>query len=294
MHRHRRQSVGGEEERGAISLAFPPNDLCDDYFTTSVLSAYFFITARRRGGTVPIPIPVFKFTPSRFPIAIKYSRRRARPSPSIDGAASSPCTTFHTCVGCGSGMARRELIKFPLVSASSPRAFDSSITTAIKTSHPPAPEDLHPKCPPPPGSLSTPTGDSDDLRLPLSLIGDSERHISTLHLILLVAVVLPPICILTTHARAGTPRRSHAARQSVRALCGLPRRKEEPVPSLPSSALLFSPNPPETVTAGWMGGCMASRAVFSHLNGPAGSLRTRICLESLAQHLPAHHPPRNR
>ena len=169
MHRHRRQSVGGEE-RGAISLAFPPNDLCDDYFTTSVLSAYFFITARRRGGTArPIPIPVFKFTPSRFPIAIKYSRRRARPrpSPSIDGAASSPCTTFHTCVGCGSGMARRELIKFPLVSASSPRAFDSSTTTAIKTSYHPPPEDLHPKCPPPPGSLSTPTGDSDDLRLPL-------------------------------------------------------------------------------------------------------------------------------
>ena len=172
-------------------------------YAMTILQPRFYphISSSRRGVAAARPIPVFKFTPSRFPIAIKYSRRRARPSPSIDGAASSPCTTFHTCVGCGSGMARRELIKFPLVSASSPRAFDSSITTAIKTSHPPSPEDLHPKCPPPPGSLSTPTGDSDDLRLPLSLIGDSERHISTVHPILFVAVVLPPICILTTHAR---------------------------------------------------------------------------------------------
>ena len=46
-------------ERGAISLAFPPNDLCDDYFTTSVLSAYFFITARRRGGTAHSRIQIY-------------------------------------------------------------------------------------------------------------------------------------------------------------------------------------------------------------------------------------------
>ena len=173
-------------------------------YAMTILQPRFYphISSSRRGVAAARPIPVFKFTPSRFPIAIKYSRRRARPSPSIDGAASSPCTTFHTCVGCGSGMARRELIKFPLVSASSPRAFDSSITTAIKTSHPPPPEDLHPKCPPPPGSLSTPTGDSDDLRLPLSLIGDSERHISTVHLILFVAVALPLSHLHFDHARA--------------------------------------------------------------------------------------------
>ena len=95
------------------------------------------------------------------------------------------------------------------------------------------------ECPPParraraarfPPRPSFASGDSYDLRP--TLIGDSDRHISTVLFFFCLPVPTddrrrrPPICILTTHAPRA-PRRSHAERQSVRALCGLSPPTEE-------------------------------------------------------------------
>ena len=152
MHQHHRQSRsaegGGRWAKGAISLAFPPNDLCDDYFTTSVLSAYFFITAHSR-------IQIYR---PRFPIAIKYSRRRARRDRRLDRSAGtfSLSNISRQCWSGAKKAVNQISSRLPSERASASVRFINNDRDHQNIPSSGEEEDLHPNVRRRPGLLSTP------------------------------------------------------------------------------------------------------------------------------------------